>query len=149
MVVQGMSPVHYLVLLAVQGERRLNPHRQYKRTMVPGERYPLSHTLYFWWASAKARCGSKFSPPGTIYRSPLAILSEWIKSRCSFVKDSVANPDHNRWQYTDTVLGTSIPGLIFRSHRHTDGKEGVPVRKGLRLNQERHINRPNTNAHNT
>jgi hypothetical protein len=34
------------------------------------------------------------------------LLPEWIKPRYSFVKDYIANPDHNRWQYTlkDEVL---------------------------------------------
>jgi hypothetical protein len=39
------------------------------------------------------RCASKFSPPGTIVR---LLLPEWIKPQCSFLKDYVANPDHNR-----------------------------------------------------
>jgi hypothetical protein len=51
-------------------------------------------------------CESKFSPPGTIVHF---LLSELIKPWCSCVKDYVANPDHNRQQYTDTVLGDPIP----------------------------------------
>jgi hypothetical protein len=37
-------------------------------------------------------------PPGSKVR---LLLSVWIKSRCSFVKDHVANPDHNRRKSTD------------------------------------------------
>jgi hypothetical protein len=51
-------------------------------------------------------CESNLVPPGIIVR---LLLSKWIKPRCSLVKDYVAIPDHSRVQYTDIVLGTSIP----------------------------------------
>jgi hypothetical protein len=54
---------------------------------------------------------------------------ESIKPRCSFVKDYVANPDHNRRQYTYMyiVLETSIPGLIFGSHRPLWCMQHIPL----------------------
>jgi hypothetical protein len=48
--------------------------------------FPLILSFWDW-------CESKCSPPGTIVR---LLLSEWIKPQCSFVKDYVAESDHNR-----------------------------------------------------
>jgi hypothetical protein len=55
-------------------------------------------------------------PPGTIVR---LLLSVWIKPRCSFVKDYVANPDHNNVQILH--WGLLSLGLPFLLHLYSHG----------------------------